>query len=93
VLSAGLPVWPNGESKLVGLCVLEPVVANLLCDSGWEAVKEVAATEEGLGRACRVHCLAADVAACATGRILISERRGKGRRWPWELERSYGVMV
>lgn len=25
---------------------------------------------EDLGRACRVHCRAADVAACATGRIL-----------------------
>lgn len=51
------------------------VVASRLCDSGCEAVNEGAASldaVDGLGSVCRVHCLAAEVAACATGRILMS---------------------
>ena len=56
--------------------MLEPVpLANLLCDSGVEAVKEVAATLDGLGRVCRVHCRTTEVAAWATGRILMCGRR------------------
>ena len=54
--------------------MLEPValLADLLCDSGVGAVKDVAATLDGLGRACRVHCRAADVATCAAGRMVMS---------------------
>lgn len=51
------------------------VDADRLCDSVCEAVREGAASLEavaGLGRACLVHCLAAELAACTTGRILMS---------------------
>ena len=44
---------------------------------------ELAATRdvlEDLGRACRLHCRTAEVAACATGRILEVVRITKARR-------------
>lgn len=56
---------PKGLSKLVGpeaLAVVVVLLADRLCDSGVTAVR-IRVVEVGLGRACRVHCLAAEVAA------------------------------
>lgn len=82
---------PNGESKLPGACVPAVAVlcvACLRCESGEDVMRELEATRdvfEDLGRACRVHCFAADAAACVTGRIVMVVRREGSVWWVWKL--------
>lgn len=49
---------------------------------------EVAANLDDLGRVCRVHCLAAEVAACATGRILMSQGEERSGLWACKLDKT-----